>query len=180
MDARVAVAAGIAGLAVIGCGASTSPMSASQPPATASVGAGPVARALQQTWRSYAHSFIRDGRVVDPRNDYNTTSEGQSYALLRAVWMDDRFTFDAVWTWTRDHLWVDAEQRFGWSWVASAAQLVSQDSATDADQDIALALVFAAHRWSGGYMDWARRVLTGIWRNEVTTVGGTPYVTAGN
>ncbi|MBV9099740.1 MAG: hypothetical protein JOZ46_04330 [Candidatus Dormibacteraeota bacterium] len=137
--------------------------------------------ALKATWRSYAGAFIQGGRVVDPRSNNDTTSEGQSYAMLRAAWMSDRSTFDSVWQWTRDHLWDPGAHRFGWHWGATAGSLLSHDSASDADEDIALALLFAAHRWSdSSYTDWARRVLDGIWQNDVASLNGTPYLVAGN
>lgn len=136
---------------------------------------------LQATWQSYTNTFINGGRVIDPHMNSNTTSEGQSYAMLRAVWMNDRPTFDTVWGWTRDNMWQESSHRFGWLWGAAAGSLQSGDSAADADTDIALALVFASHLWGGrGYLQWAQRVLSGIWQNEVVTPGGTPYLVAGN
>ena len=63
----------------------------------------------------------------------------------------------------------------------SAARLLSHDSATDADQDIALSLIFAAHRWKdASYSQWAQRALHSLWQNDVATVNGIPYVVAGN
>ncbi|MBV8301206.1 MAG: hypothetical protein JOY68_04720 [Candidatus Dormibacteraeota bacterium] len=139
-----------------------------------------ISTVLQTTWQSYARTFITaDGRVVDPHIGGNTTSEGQSYALLRAVWMDDRSTFDRVWTWTQMHLW-QPEQRFAWLWNASG-HVQDRSSATDADEDIALALLFAANRWHDStYRSAALPVITGIWSEDVATVNGVPYLTAGN
>jgi endoglucanase len=140
-----------------------------------------AASLLRSTWLSYTRTFIQDGRVIDPRSDSNTTSEGQSYALLRAVWMNDRTTFDTVWTWTRAHLWDQASRRLGWLWGASSGALLSHDSASDGDEDIALALVFGAHRWQdSSYMQAAQEVLDGIWSNDVATLDGTPYLVAGS
>lgn len=136
---------------------------------------------LLAAWRSYITVFIKQGRVIDPRSNSNTTSEGQSYALLRAAWMNDRATFDDVWSWTQSHLWDDSTQRFGWLWSGAESRSLSHDSATDADQDIALALIFASRRWAdGAYVDWAHRVLRGLWENGVASLNGTPYVVAGN
>ncbi len=60
---------------------------------------------LTAAWIGYKHRFIQpDGRVIDFQRDQVTTSEGQSYAMLRAVWMDDRPTFDLTWRWTQDNL----------------------------------------------------------------------------
>src|ERR1700674_5745842 len=48
---------------------------------------------LAAAWSGYKDCFIQpDGRVIDFQRDQVTTSEGQSYAMLRAVWMNDRTT----------------------------------------------------------------------------------------
>jgi endoglucanase len=140
-------------------------------------------RALVATWASYRQVFIvGGGRVIDPERKGATTSEGQAYALLRAVWMDDRTTFDQAWNWTHAHLWLPSSQRFGYLWGSEGSSaLSSTDSATDADQDIALALIFAGRRWkNSSYRNDALEVLRGIWVNEVATLDGIPYALAGN
>ena len=60
--------------------------------------------ALTALWGYYKFHYIENGRVVSLDEDRITTSEGQGYAMLRAVWSDDRETFDAVWRWTNEHL----------------------------------------------------------------------------
>ena len=69
---------------------------ASPAAAGSSAATGPPAKdPLAETWRAYVSRFVEaDGRVVDPKAGGITTSEGQAYALLRAVWMDDRPVFD--------------------------------------------------------------------------------------
>src|SRR5262249_23649272 len=44
------------------------------------------------------------GGVVDRSRQDVTTSEGESYAMLRAVWMNDQQTFDTSWQWVKDNL----------------------------------------------------------------------------
>ena len=140
---------------------------------------------LVQTWQGYIQDFIQgDGRVIDHRRDEATTSEGQSYALLRAVWVNDRATFDRVWTWTRANLQVrGSDHLFAYLWGRhdTGWGVVSHDSATDADQDIALALVLASERWSeASYAEAARDVIADIWSVETVDIGGRHFVTAGN
>jgi endo-1,4-beta-D-glucanase Y len=131
---------------------------------------------LQETWLSYTRTFIVAGRVIDPMSGNHTTSEGQSYAMLRAVWMDDRTTFDGVWRWTQQNLWRDNRIAYLWN-----GGVQDGNSATDADQDIALALIFAAHRWQdGSYLSAAQQLLQSIWSNDVATVDGVAYPDAGN
>ncbi len=60
---------------------------------------------LVQTWRSFVTHFIVNGRVVDPKTGV-TTSEAQANAMLQALYMNDRSTFDALWSWSRANLQV--------------------------------------------------------------------------
>ncbi len=60
---------------------------------------------LRDSWTFYKKHFIlEDGRVIRPENHTDTISEGQAYALLRAVWSGDQPTFDRVYRWTLNHL----------------------------------------------------------------------------
>ena len=54
---------------------------------------------LEALWENYKEEYIEDSsfRTLDKQRDNITTSEGQSYAMLRAVWQDDKQTFDKSW-----------------------------------------------------------------------------------
>src|SRR5512135_1594325 len=56
---------------------------------------------LSALWSLYRYTHLWDGRVVELDEGGVTTSEGQAYAMLRAVWANDRETFEAVWGWTK-------------------------------------------------------------------------------
>jgi endo-1,4-beta-D-glucanase Y/4-amino-4-deoxy-L-arabinose transferase-like glycosyltransferase len=136
------------------------------------------ARQLRSAWRSYVDRFIKDGRVVDPQSGGMTTSEGQAYALLRAVWSDDRSTFDTVLRWSNDHL-TTTTGLWRWRWSPGAGP-VEANSATDADTDAALALILAGRHWgSEQYTSQARSIVAALWHNDVTRVRGLPVMTAG-
>jgi endoglucanase len=150
---------------------------------------------LVATWQTYKRDFIRsDGQVLNPiehRGWFHsehvrytqTTSEGQAYAMLRAVWLGDRDTFDRVWQWASEHLQVRQDRLLGWLWAPDENdtwRLLDDNSATDADEDFALALIFAAHRWHDDrYLAAARASIGDIWRLEVAEEGGRYYLTAG-
>ncbi len=139
-------------------------------------------RILKTAWESYKTHFIFKGRVLDPHQDNATTSEAQSYALLRAVWINDKETFDEVYQWSKNHLQL-TNNLFSWRWEGpdSSGSIVDNGTATDADQDIALALLFAHKQWGQeNYLQEAKRIISAIWEQEVVTVKGTPYLTAGN
>ncbi len=137
---------------------------------------------LRRTWESYRERFIENGRVVDRGADGRTTSEGQAYALLRAVYADDKATFDSVWEWTKTHL----QQESGllaWHWGKQPdgrQGVLDAGTATDADQDAALALLFARKRWGDArYEQEALGILTGIWERTTTQVNGQRVLVAG-
>lgn len=140
------------------------------------------ARVLERTWESYKNHFIFSGKVIDPYQENLTTSEAQSYALLRAVWIDDQGTFDAVYRWTENNL-QQAHGLFSWRWESSgdSGSIVDKGTATDADQDIALALLFAYKQWGQeSYVEQAKKIINAMWQQEVVVVDGIPYLTAGN
>ncbi len=139
---------------------------------------------LTRTWESYKQHFIEDGRVIDPARNGATTSEGQSYALLRAVYMNDRATFDAVWRWSQNNLQRPEDALFAWLWGQrqdGSWGVLDDSGATDADQDIALALLFADRRWNEPvYADAARPILRDIWAYKTEVWQNQRVLLAGN
>ncbi len=138
---------------------------------------------IPQVWQWYKKRFIEpDGRVYRPRNRNDTVSEGQAYALLIAVLVDDRETFDRVMDWTETHL--SRKARFGdnllaWHWEVKDG-VVDWNSASDADVDYALALLFAYYRWGElSYMEKAKRLLSDILRMETIVVNNKRYLLPG-
>jgi len=134
---------------------------------------------LKAMWEVYKKTNIQQGRVISWDEDGITTSEGQSYALLRAVASDDAATFDEVWRWTHEHLQVRlGDNLFSWKWKD---QVLGTDAAMDADTDIALALILASRRFHRPeYLQSALPILDSIWKHEVVKAGEMYYITAGN
>lgn len=139
---------------------------------------------LVDSWRTYKKNFITDaGQVIDLSN-YTTTSEGQSYALLRSLSMNDKVTFDNVWQWTKENMQVrKSDNLFAWK-IAFDEQgvmhVADTNSATDADQDIAYALYLAYQKWGDqAYLDASKKIVTAIWKNEVVKRNNTLYVVSG-
>ncbi len=143
---------------------------------------------LESSWQNYKKRFISpQGRVIDYSKGDITTSEGQSYALLQAVWTDDKPTFDLVWNWTRINMQHKKDHLFGWIWGKRPNGTYGfmpgggNNSASDADTDIALALVFASRRWNDSvYLNYARPIISDLWTISVDQVNGKYYLTAGN
>src|SRR5438105_11451285 len=170
---RCWAAVGMAAL-LAGCGSEQSAQSQKLDPGAA----------LRTSWASYQREFIQgDGRVIDRSDQDVTTSEGQSYAMLRAAWMHDRATFDRVWRWTQANLRVRGDALYAWRWGRSqngSWNVLDRHSASDADQDVALALVFGSREWRDQrYLRAARSILGRIWDEEVAQAAGDPVLAAG-
>ena len=133
---------------------------------------------LAALWSFYKFHYLENGRVVSLDEDRITTSEGQSYALLRSVWGDDRETFDAVWKWTTENLRGRGDALFSWKWKG---RVLDSNAATDADTDIALALILAARRFDEPRFEAeAVAIVRDIWKKEILVVGDACYLTAGD
>jgi endo-1,4-beta-D-glucanase Y/4-amino-4-deoxy-L-arabinose transferase-like glycosyltransferase len=108
----------------------------------------------------------------------NVTSESQAYAMLRAVWLNDPAGFYRVWSWSRTNL-LGPQRLMGWSWRDGA--LTDPHSASDADTDAAIALLMAGKRWQDSNLIQAgQSMIEAIWIQDVASVQGKPYLTAGN
>ncbi|MBC7459281.1 hypothetical protein H7200_01035 [Candidatus Saccharibacteria bacterium] len=144
---------------------------------------------LSGTWESYKKEYWEadTGRTLDKQQNNITTSEGQSYTMMRAVWMSDKPTFDKAWGWTKEQLQRE-DKLFSWRWgmredgsYGILTNVNGQNSASDADSDIALALMMAASRWQQeSYLKESKEVITSMWENEVVTVAGKPYLASNN
>ncbi len=132
---------------------------------------------LDGLWNYYNYTYISEGRVISLDEGGITTSEGQSYGMLRAVWSGDRETFDSVWVWTQKNL-LRLDNLFSWKWKNT---ILDRNAATDADTDIALALLLAAERFDdNSYKTEALKIIHAIWKQEVFSINGKHYITGGN
>jgi endoglucanase len=144
---------------------------------------------LEGTWNSYKQEYweAETGRTLDKQQNDITTSEGQSYTMLRSVWMSDKATFDTSWDWTKEQLQRE-DNLFSWRWGQRAdgsygvlTDVGGQNAASDAEVDIALALLMAAGRWQQeSYLNEAKTLIDAIWEHEVVEVQGKPYLTSNN
>lgn len=135
---------------------------------------------LQDSWAKYKSTYIKSyGQVVDIEHD-TTTSEGQAYAMLRALSMNDKLTFDGVYSWTKDHMQHRATDKlFSWKWqkINNIWKLTDSNTATDADEDIAYALMLASNKWhQDSYSNDAKVIVDDIWTNETDSINGKNYL----
>ncbi len=140
---------------------------------------------IRDTWSGYKRSFIdNDGRVMRVKEG-DTVSEGQAYAMLRAVWMRDKETFDKCYRWSEQNLSRNGnsgDSLLAWRW--ENGKVVSWMPASDADIDYALSLVLAGRVWGQAappdledYLRKATQVLADILSLETyRTRGGRLYL----
>jgi endo-1,4-beta-D-glucanase Y len=137
---------------------------------------------LGRAWADYLDRFVTaDGRVVaDDLADHGTTSEGQAYGMLRAVYMQDRAAFERIWAWTQEHL-QRTDGLLSWRWNGESRVVTDESSAPDAEVDAALALLFASRVWNDeSYAAEADAMLDGIWNGLLVDVDGSSVLVAGD
>lgn len=100
---------------------------------------------LAEAADAFLATWVTGGRVVRRDQGDDTVSEGQAYGLLIALAADDKDAFDDLWSWTRENL-VRPDGLLAWQWADGA--IVDAEPASDADVDMARALVLAGSRWA--------------------------------
>jgi endo-1,4-beta-D-glucanase Y len=145
---------------------------------------------LYELWQTYKNDDLEasTGRTIDHSQPDNiTTSEGESYTMIRAVWMDDQPTFNKSLTFSQnilqrpDHLfsWKFGELPNGEYGIETSEG--GNNTASDGDTVIAMSLLMAYSRWGQTkYLTDAQQIITSIWNEEVVEVNGQPVMTADN
>ena len=94
--------------------------------------------------RAFLADWVEGGRVVRRDQGSDTVSEGQAYGMLIALSLKDEKSFDSLWRWTEKNL----QKRDGllaWRWQNGT--VVDGTPASDADLDVARALVIAGKQF---------------------------------
>jgi len=139
---------------------------------------------LRESWSFYKGRFLVDGAHVVSNNYGGTISEGQSYAMLKALWMNDPATFQRVWDWTKTHLKRPHDHLLGWRWgdgqFGTPLGLMESEDATDADQDIAYALLLAGKQWrNAAFTQDGLNIVKDLWRINVQKLDDHYYLAPG-
>lgn len=132
---------------------------------TRAVGDAEVAASYAAWKAAYVTSDGAGGflRVKRPENSNDTVSEGIAYGMLVAAYQQDRTVLDGLWGYARSHR--DANGLMHWR-VDAQNRVTGHNAATDADEDMALALVVADRTW-GGYRAEATAQIDRIMTHEV-------------
>jgi len=105
-------------------------------------------------------------------------SEGMSYGMMIAVQLDKKTEFDALWNWSKTHMYHassnhHAYEYFSWS-MATNGVPNDEMPAPDGEEYFAMSLYFASARWGDGqgiydYRTEADRLLTDMRHRQVIT-----------
>jgi endo-1,4-beta-D-glucanase Y len=116
--------------------------------------------------------------VLRPENDNDVVSEGIGYGMLIAVFMGDKTLFDGLWSYEQSHkavgnlmTWCLGSVKSGSGTTCNAS---GGGSATDADEDMAFALIEAGKQWGGTYASTATSLIGDIWSHDIDTSSDLP------
>lgn len=124
---------------------------------------------IEVSYAEWKRTFVtEDGagghlRVTRPENGGDTVSEGIAYGMLLAAYQEDRDLFDGLWRYAQSH--ADRNGLMHWR-VDALNRVIGENAASDADLDMALALVVADRAW-GGYRADAVAQIDRIMAHEV-------------
>lgn len=120
-----------------------------------------------------ANGALRVKRLAsDPKLELGSTvSEGIAYGMLIAVYMDEQAMFDGFWKYSQQ--WLDEHGLMHWYINAAGTEPKGNGAASDADEDIAWALIMADRQWGGSgslddtYLNLAKVQMDRVWEHEV-------------
>lgn len=123
------------------------------------------------------------GLIHRPKSETpgDAVSEGVGYGMLVSLFSNDQETFNKIWEAGNSHMWGSCY--YNWQ-VGPTGRVIGRGAATDAEEDIALSLIFAdklvkAGKWSeyssptaGAYIDHAKKIMNCMWSTEQITSSG--------
>lgn len=131
-----------------------------------------------QRWRGEivtgegAHGMLRPRRPDTPDGVANSTvSEGVAYGMLIGVMLDEQALFDAFFGYALRYF--NENGLMDWYIAPDGNAPLARGAATDADEDMAWALVMAHRQWGGRgalnqeYLSYAKQLIDAIWNFEV-------------
>ncbi len=149
--------------------------------------AGASGKYLIPMYNKWKSTFVASGptRIIRPENGNDTVSEGIGYGMLIAVYVGDKTLFDQLWAYGKDSSRRASGTSILMNWCIPAGGgscSASGGSATDADEDIAFALLQAGKLWGGTYAADAATVIGDIWAHDIDKssmlpTGGSNYAT---
>ena len=139
--------------------------------------------ALQNTYQGIKTRNIDNYSIKCVHRPFSETpndcvSEGIGYFMLLSVYSNDQKYFDLVWDTAEQFMWNGS----GYDWRIDAnGNKIAYGTATDAEQDIAVSLIFAQQlvnqdKWirhkNLEYGERAQNIIDNMWNNRMISYGG--------
>jgi endoglucanase len=132
---------------------------------------GATGKALVEAYTRWKATFVTNDqgnlRVKRPEASNDTVSEGIAYGMLIGVYLNDRTLFDGLWAYWKAHAVGGTAGAMGNNLLMTWKIPGGSNSATDADEDAAFALIQASRQWDTSYLNDAKAILAQIAYNEV-------------
>ena len=145
--------------------------------------------ALDSTWQGLIRRNIQPysagvGLIHRPKSEApgDAVSEGVGYGMLVALYANDQASFNKMWDEANSTMW--GKCYYNWQ-MSVDGKIVGTGAASDAEEDIALALIFAdklvsAGKWKAytstkfgyDYKTHAQKILDCMWSSEQITSDG--------
>ncbi|WP_298771503.1 glycosyl hydrolase family 8 [uncultured Fibrobacter sp.] len=145
--------------------------------------------ALDSTWQGLIRRNIDPysegkGLIHRPKSETpgDAVSEAVGYGMLVALYANDQDHFNTIWDAANNKMWGGCY--YNWQ-MAPSGNISGKGAATDAEEDVALALIFAdklvsAGKWKPytstkfgyGYADHAKKILDCMWSTKQITSNG--------
>lgn len=125
---------------------------------------------LISEWKTWKDSFLSKSgsKRVLADNGVTTYSEDMGYGLLLSVYFNEKALFDELFSYVKSC----ADSNGLMNWKTNNGQITSVNSDTNADQNIALALIFADKMWgsdgSVNYVTEGTQMLSKIYQYDIS------------
>jgi len=159
------------------------PFPQDKPVGTCTKPTGASGKFLVDMYLRWKNRFVvtsgNQSRVVRPENQNDTVSEGIGYGMLIAVNMGDRTLFDGLYAYWVAHPAGTGNAAMLMDWCvnggggngSTGTSCNGDGSATDADEDVAWALIQAGKQWGGTYAASAAAMVKQIFASDIDASG---------
>ncbi|ADU26447.1 glycosyl hydrolase family 8 [Ethanoligenens harbinense] len=125
---------------------------------------------ITSTYRNWKMAYLRAAnsqmsRVIDPEMGNVTVSEGIGYGMLFSVAQDDPSVFKCLWKYAQYYM--DDNGLMNWK-IDADGNVIGTGAASDADEDMAYALLLASKKWKNpSYLKNAQTLVKSIQMHEI-------------
>lgn len=139
-------------------------------PNSGEFGASQKAANAYNAWKSAYVSSCGGSYRVKFDDGSSTVSEGIAYGMLLSVYADDKALFDGLWQYYKNNM--NGNGVMNWK-ISGCSGVSGSNGATDAELDVAMALIIATEQWGSSYASIAKSFIQTIKNTEMSSDGQT-------